>query len=66
MINIKEINEEIKHLENSDCTTYKVCEKLAILYIVKHYFEKEHGQENNTEMVKSSPVTPISNMMGAR
>lgn len=39
MLNIKEIHEEIAKLENCDCTTYPVCEKLAILYIVRDHYK---------------------------
>jgi len=35
MIDIKEIEKEIEMLENSECTTYPVCQKLAILYTVR-------------------------------
>ena len=39
MIDINEINMEIKKLENSDCTTYGVCDKLAKLYIVRDHLK---------------------------
>ena len=39
MLNINEINEEIKKLESCDCTTYAVCQKLAILYIVRDHYK---------------------------
>ena len=38
MLDIEKINEEIKALENSKCTTYGVCEKLAMLYTVRDHF----------------------------
>ena len=56
MIDIKEIDEEIKRLENSDCTTYRVCEKLASLYTVKHYFSKRDSVENKNT-ITPSPMT---------
>ena len=53
MIDIKEINEEIYKLENCDCTTYDICRKLAILYIVKDHFSK-----NNTITPMNKTATP--------
>lgn len=52
MIDINEINEEIKKLEESECTTYPICQKLAILYIVRDHFNK-----NNNIMMSSSTPT---------
>lgn len=49
MINIKEIDEEIKKLESKDYTTYDVCEKLAILYTVKNNF-KPSAQQKSMQM----------------
>ena len=40
MLNIKEINQEIKTLENSEITSYPICQKLAILYTVRDHLEK--------------------------
>lgn len=37
MLNLDEINKEIKALEDSGCTSYSVCQKLAILYIVRDH-----------------------------
>ena len=39
MIDINEIHEEIKKLENCDYTTYDICKKLAILYIVRDHYK---------------------------
>ena len=39
MINIDEINEEITKLENCNCTTYPICQRLAILYTVRDHFK---------------------------
>lgn len=39
MLNMDEINKEIEKLENCDCTTYGVCQKLASLYIVRDHFK---------------------------
>ena len=58
MINIKEIEEEIKKLENCNYTTYQVCSKLADLYIVKNYFKK---REDNSDMTTMSSMN--SSMM---
>lgn len=54
MLNITEINEEIERLENCDCTTYDVCKKLAILYIVRENYNKKQQS-----MTRSSMTTPI-------
>lgn len=55
MIDLKEIEKEIKMLENSNSTSYSVCQKLAILYTVKdHLMEKEE-----TYMHKST--SPLKN-----
>ena len=39
MINIEEINEEIKRLENKDYLTYDIVNKLAALYTVKNNYK---------------------------
>ena len=54
MINIDEINEEINKLEESECTTYPICQKLAILYIVRDHFNKK------TIPITPSPVTKVT------
>ncbi len=41
MLNLAEIEKEIKNLENSDSTSYNVCQKLAILYIVKDHLQAQ-------------------------
>ena len=62
MIDLKEIEEEIECLEESKCTTYDVCNKLAILYIVKEHFEKRHaGIGSSTMKSTSSPMMGMSN-----
>jgi len=61
MINLKEINEEIKKLENSDCTTYSICDKLAKLYIVRDHFQ--NGNSNNITKMES-PM--MNNMMPSK
>lgn len=57
MINMSEIEEEIKKLEKCDCTTYDVCKKLAILYTVKDHYR---GNEVN-EMRSPTPSMPMMN-----
>ena len=54
MIDINEINEEIKKLEQCDYTTYKVCEKLAILYIVREHYK---GGGNGTSATVPAAMT---------
>ena len=51
MIDINEINEEIKKLENSE-TCYKVCEKLAMLYTVRDHY-KNDTVTNASNMAKN-------------
>ena len=41
MLSIKDIEEEITKLEHSNVTTYPICEKLAILYMVKDHFKPQ-------------------------
>ena len=53
MLNIKEIEEEIKKLENSE-TTYRNCEKLAILYIVKDHYNSKKSASPNTTMTPAT------------
>lgn len=43
MIDINEINKEIKKLEEYPLT-YSLCEKLASLYIIKDHYDKEHNK----------------------
>lgn len=40
MLKIEEINEEIEKLENCENVSYNLCEKLAILYIVRDHMHK--------------------------
>lgn len=49
---MEEINKEIKKLEDCDCMTWSVCEKLAILYIVRKYFNE--GNMDNRSMSVAS------------
>ena len=39
-MDINEINEEIKKLEETEYTTYGNCYKLAVLYVVRDHFPK--------------------------
>lgn len=60
MIDLEQINEEIKRLENCNCTSYNVCEKLAILYTVRDHYSKPIN--SSSSMMKSTssimPATP--------
>lgn len=56
MINIQEINEEIKRLENKDYLTYDIVNKLAALYTVKSHFKPattKNSSSTELEMTKS-------------
>lgn len=56
MLNIEEINEEIKKLEESECTTYSICQKLASLYIVKDHLSKEMSKDISNISVPSPMI----------
>ena len=57
MLDIEEIHEEIKKLENCNHTTYEICQKLAILYTVKNNYKgnKMMNNDMNTSMSMSTP-----------
>jgi hypothetical protein len=54
MLDIHEIDKEIKCLEECGCTTYDVCRKLAILYLVKDHYKGGNGYENSESPSMSS------------
>lgn len=56
MIDLEEINKEIEQLENCGCTSYKVCEKLSVLYIVRNNFSglDSISAKNNSDMMIST------------
>lgn len=60
MIDLEQINEEIKRLENCNCTSYNVCEKLAILYTVRDHYSKPINSSSSMMKSPSSmmPATP--------
>ena len=39
MLDMDKIHEEIKYLEECGCTSYDVCNKLAILYIIRDHYK---------------------------
>ena len=41
MLDINMIHNEIKKLEECDCTTWGVCDKLATLYIIRDHYVKK-------------------------
>ena len=57
-MNINEIDEEIKKLEQNEYTTYGNCYKLAVLYTVRDHFPKE-----KKEIVSSMNKVPMMNEM---
>ena len=62
MLNMDEIHEEIKSLEKCNRTTYDVCKKLAILYIVRDHYKgnAETGTNNIMRMTTSAePMKPV-------
>lgn len=56
MLDIKEIDKEIKKLEESDRTNMTVYERLSILYTVRDHFK-------NKDMVSQPTTSMMSNMM---
>jgi hypothetical protein len=54
MLNMDEINQEIEKLEKCDYTTYDICKKLAILYVVKDHY----GGKADSMMPMSKSVAP--------
>ena len=46
MIDIKEVEKEIEKLENKD-TSSSICEKLAILYIVRDHLKENYKEYNH-------------------
>lgn len=46
MIDIKEINKEIKRLEGSKKTTMNICQQLAVLYIVRDHLQNKTSDNN--------------------
>lgn len=58
MLNMDEIHEEIKKLENCNCTSWDVCKKLAILYIIReHYNNSPIQKDTGLNMSMSSPMS---------
>ena len=57
MLDLHEINKEIKMLEECDCTTYSICSKLAILYIIRDHYEDAAMRESSTEHMKTMPTS---------
>lgn len=55
MIDIKLINEEINKLENCD-TSYAVCEKLAILYIVREHYKSSMSNASSSPTRVAAPT----------
>lgn len=49
MLDIDEINKEIKTLEECCCTTYNVCNKLATLYIIR-----DHYKNTSSDIMKTT------------
>ena len=59
MLNIDEINEEIAKLENCNCTTYDVCNKLATLYIVRQHYGANHSSATTQKKMEMTPMMPM-------
>lgn len=58
MLNIDEIHEEIEKLENCNCTSWDICKKLAILYIIRDHYNNSPTQKDiGPSMSMSSPMS---------
>lgn len=64
MINIDEINDEIKALEQAGCTNYTVCNKLAILYIIRDHYKENAG--SGSSPMRMVPEDDLSTKMSMR
>lgn len=53
MLDLEKINAEIKSLEETRCTTYGVCEKLAMLYTIRDHYA---GGEVTSDEVMEEPM----------
>ena len=62
MLNIKEIEEEIMKLEECDYTTYDVCRKLAILYIVREHYGQKNSTVASTTRMSTTTSSPMMSM----
>ena len=49
MLDLEIINETITELEQCDDTNFSVCEKLAILYIVREHYKPDITKQNMTK-----------------
>jgi hypothetical protein len=58
MIDIKEIHEEIKKLESCECTNYDICNKLAILYIIRDHYKPVDDSLNKSMMMTAMSSSP--------
>ena len=58
MIDIKEINNEIKKLENSNKTTMNICQQLATLYTVRDHLKMSFINETTKDgnSIKPEPT----------
>lgn len=49
MLDLEVINETITELEQCDDTNFSVCEKLAILYIVREHYKPDIAKQSITK-----------------
>lgn len=62
MLNMDEIHKEIKRLEECKYTTQDICNKLAILYIIKDHCCKEEEKSGNGTMTKTMSTGMMNSM----
>ena len=58
MLDIDKINDEIECLEECGCTSYDVCERLAILYTVRDHMKVNAGTD-----MRSQTQAPANKMI---
>ena len=54
MLSMEELNKEIKKLEDCECVTWNICEKLAILYIIRDHIQ--FTEEKYEDVKMTSPM----------
>lgn len=60
MLDLDKINNEIKTLEDTKCTTYGVCEKLAMLYIIRDHY---NGNVSRDDMAAGAGISANSKVI---
>lgn len=59
MLDINLIHNEIKKLEECECTNWNVCEKLATLYIIRDHYKNNKIEKSVSSPEENRPVAKI-------